>query len=269
MPWFERDGLRFHYLDSGAGTLFVFQHGLGGTVQQPADLYAPVPGIRFLALDCRGHGETRPLGDPARWSFNTFADDVLALLTHLGERQAVVGGISMGAGIALNFALRYPESALGLVLCRPAWLDEPFPPNLRLYPVMASFIRQHGPAQGLERFKATGELDKVRVVSPDGADSMAGQFSEPRAAEAVARLEQMPHDAPNRRRAEWATIRAPTLVLANTLDPVHPYEYGETLAAAIPGAVFREITSKSVSKEQYQRDVQARLAEFLSARFGE
>jgi pimeloyl-ACP methyl ester carboxylesterase len=269
MPWFEHDGLRFHYLDQGQGTPFIFQHGLGGTVQQPADVYAPVPGIRFLAVDCRGHGETRPVGDPAQWGFNTFADDVLALLTHLGERQAVVGGISMGAGIALNFALRYPESALGLVLVRPAWLDSPLPPNLRLYPVMAGLIRQYGPAEALDRFRATGALDKVRAVSPDVADSLAGQFAEARAAEAVARLEQLPNDAPNRRRAEWRTIRAPTLVLANKMDPVHPYDYGQTLAAAIPGAAFREITPKSVSKEQYRQDVQGQLTEFLSARFGE
>jgi len=90
-----------------------------------------------------------------------------------------------------------------------------------------------------------------------------------RAAEAVARLEQLPNDAPNRRRAEWATIHAPTLVLANKMDPVHPYEYGETLAAAIPGALFREITPKSLNKEQYRLDVQGQLTAFLSARFGE
>jgi pimeloyl-ACP methyl ester carboxylesterase len=269
MPSFERDGLRFHYLDQGQGTPFIFQHGLGGTVQQPADLCAPVPGIRFLALDSRGHGETRPVGDPARWSFCTFADDVLALLAHLGERQAVVGGISMGAGIALNFALRYPESALGLVLVRPAWLESPLPPNLRLYPVIAGLIRQYGPADGLERFRASGAPDAIRAESPDVADSLIGQFTEPRAAEAVARLECLPNDAPNRRRGEWATVRVPALVLANKMDPVHPYDYGPTLAAALPAAAFREITPKSVSKAQYRQDVQRLLSAFLSARFGE
>jgi pimeloyl-ACP methyl ester carboxylesterase len=271
MPWFERDGLRFHYLDDGqAGSIpFVFQHGLGATAHQPEELYTPLPGLRFLALDCRGHGETQPLGDPNGLSFNTFADDVLALLTELGEQRAVVGGISMGAGVALNFALRYPESTLGLVLSRPAWLDEPLPLNLRHYPVMAKLIREHGAAGALERFRQSGALEAVRRESPDAASSLEGQFGEARAEAAVARLEQIPADAPNRHRAQWGIIRVPTLVMANMQDPVHPFEYGEALARAIPGAVLRELTPKSVSREQHQQDTRRHLAEFLSTHFAE
>ena len=59
---------------------------------------------RLLTLDCRGHGATEPLGEEARLNFSAFADDVVALLDHLGIEQAIVGGISMGAGVALNLA---------------------------------------------------------------------------------------------------------------------------------------------------------------------
>jgi pimeloyl-ACP methyl ester carboxylesterase len=54
MPVFERDGLAFHYLDEGdpSGRPFVFQHGLGGDVSQPAGVFSPPPGIRLLSLDC-------------------------------------------------------------------------------------------------------------------------------------------------------------------------------------------------------------------------
>jgi pimeloyl-ACP methyl ester carboxylesterase len=43
MPVFERDGLDFHYLDNGepSGRPFVFQHGLGGDVSQPAGVFSP------------------------------------------------------------------------------------------------------------------------------------------------------------------------------------------------------------------------------------
>jgi pimeloyl-ACP methyl ester carboxylesterase len=194
---------------------------------------------------------------------------MLALLTELGEQRVVVGGISMGAGVALNFALRYPESTLGLVLSRPAWLDEPLPLNLRHYPVIAKLIREHGAAAALERFRQSGALDAVRRESPDVADSLAGQFTEARAEDAVARLEQIPNDAPNRHRAAWATIHVPTLVMANKMDPVHPFEYGETLARAIPGAMFRELTPKSISRERYQQDTRQHLTEFLSTHFAE
>lgn len=35
MAFFSHDRLRFHFLDMGAGIPFVFQHGLGGDVNQP------------------------------------------------------------------------------------------------------------------------------------------------------------------------------------------------------------------------------------------
>jgi pimeloyl-ACP methyl ester carboxylesterase len=55
----------------------------------------------------------------------------------------------------------------------------------------------------------------------------------------------------------------PTLVLGNQLDPIHPFEYAEALARAIPGAEFGEITSKSVSVPRHQAEVQQALERFL------
>lgn len=99
MPFFEHDGLQFHYLDSGAGYPFIFQHGLGGDVNQTAEVYdlptAPA-GIRFIVMDCRAHGKTRPIGDAEKINFSAFADDLIALMDHLGLQSAILGGISMG-----------------------------------------------------------------------------------------------------------------------------------------------------------------------------
>ena len=99
MPAFERDGLRFHYRDEGAGVPFVFQHGLGGDVGQPFGLYAPPPsGIRLIAFDARGHGETRPLGDPKKISLGDFADDLVGLLDDLGIEAREVAPVAAGTG---------------------------------------------------------------------------------------------------------------------------------------------------------------------------
>jgi pimeloyl-ACP methyl ester carboxylesterase len=57
-----RDGISFCYRDEGHGLPFVFQHGLGGDLNQPIGLYSPEAGVRLIAFDMRGHGETRPLG---------------------------------------------------------------------------------------------------------------------------------------------------------------------------------------------------------------
>ena len=59
----------------------------------------------------------------------------------------------------------------------------------------------------------------------------------------------------------------PTLVLAYRQDPIHPFGYGQALAGIIPGAEFREITSKSISKERHGAEVQQFIGEFLQKHF--
>src|SRR5579883_836346 len=84
MPGFDHDSLRFHYRERGEGFPFIFQHGLGGDLNQPFSLYQPPAGIRLLGFDARGHGQTHPLGDVDQLSIATLADDLIAFLDHLG-----------------------------------------------------------------------------------------------------------------------------------------------------------------------------------------
>src|SRR6185503_13649002 len=121
MPTFRHDGLDFHYQESGAGRPFCFQHGLGGRLMLPFALSQPPPGVRLLAFDARGHGQTRPLGEVDKLTFRTFAEDLRVFIEQLGLTQIILGGISMGAALALHFTLRWPEMVAALVLSRPAW----------------------------------------------------------------------------------------------------------------------------------------------------
>jgi len=267
MPYFARDGLEFHYRDVGRGIPLFFQHGLGGDIAQPFDLFAPPSGFRLIGFDARGHGETRPLGDPKKIAIASIADDLIVLMDHLDLPDAIVGGISMGAAVALNVGLRYPERVLGLILSRPAWLDRPLPENTRVFPHIAQLILRHGAREGLARFRQTPEyLDMLRE-SPDCAQSLVLHFEHPRAEECVARLERIPHDTPSHDRQEWRRIRVPTLVLGNRQDPIHPWDFAEVLAKAIPGAEFRELTPKSVSLERHAANVQRALGDFLRRHF--
>lgn len=71
-------------------------------------------GYRAITPDLRGYGE-----NPARpgvTPFAAFADDLVALLDHLDIEQAVVGGVSMGGRIAMEFRLRHPGRVRALVL---------------------------------------------------------------------------------------------------------------------------------------------------------
>jgi pimeloyl-ACP methyl ester carboxylesterase len=273
MASFRRDGIVFHYRDIGHGTPFVFQHGIGGDVAQPAGLFRPPKGIRLLCFDARAHGQTQPQGDPSALTFDVFGDDLVALLDHLGMGQAIIGGISMGAGVALNVAVRYPERLAGLVLCRPAWLDGPMPPeNVARYGAIARLLRAVSSAgdrdQALRRavaeFEACDDYRNLLTSSPDTAQSLRGQLTNERAVAAVARLERLPSDQPLADLRAAAATRVPVLVLAHRQDPIHRFAFGEVLARAIPGARLVELTPKSIARERHAAEVQGRLDAFLS-----
>jgi pimeloyl-ACP methyl ester carboxylesterase len=276
MARFERDGIAFHYRDVGQGTPFVFQHGIGGDVSQPAHLFRPPQGIRLLCLDARAHGQTQPLGDPSALRFDVFGDDLVAWLDHLGVARAIIGGISMGAGVALNVAERYPERVAGLVLSRPAWLDGPMPPeNVARYANIARLLRAVGAASdpehalryALAKFEASADYRNLLASSPDTAQSLRGQLTNERAVAAVARLERLPADRPLADLRAVGAIRVPTLVLAHWQDPIHRFAFGELLACVIPGARLVELTPKSIARERHAAEVQSCLKVFLGSSF--
>jgi pimeloyl-ACP methyl ester carboxylesterase len=264
MPFFEHDGIQFHYRDSGSGVPFIFQHGLGADVNQTFELFRPPPGIRLLAFDCRGHGETRPLGPEDKVTVEQFTEDLEAFLAHLKIDRAAIGGISMGAAISLRFALLHPQRCIGLVLSRPAWLDESRADNMQVFSTLAQFIRKYGAWEGAKRYQETPAFQGVLKLSPDNANSLLSQFAHPRAEETVAKLERIPTYVPQHKRAEWRKIAVPTLVIVNRQDEIHPFEFGEVLAREIPNATLVEVAPKSVSKEQHGIDVQNALGKFLS-----
>ncbi|MBI3547421.1 MAG: alpha/beta fold hydrolase [Elusimicrobia bacterium] len=70
---------------------------------------------RAVAYDVRGHGKSS-VGD-GQYMVETFVDDLIELLDHLGIERAVLCGLSMGGYIALRAAERQPERVSGLVLC--------------------------------------------------------------------------------------------------------------------------------------------------------
>lgn len=267
MPFWAHDDLQFRYREAGGGLPFIFQHGLGGDVNQTMALFVPPQGIRALSLDTRGHGLTRPLGPEDKIGIRQSADDVIAWMDYLRISRAVVGGISMGAAISLNLILRYPQRVTGLVLCRPAWLDGPMERVAELFAQVARLIREVGPDEGYKLYQQTDEYRQMLAESPDCAAGLLGQFQHQRAAETVVKLERIPRDAPCRDLAELATISVPTLVMACRQDPIHPFEYGQQIAGRIPQAEFRELTPKSVSLDEYAAQVQQALTEFLTRNY--
>src|SRR6476659_716869 len=66
----------------GGSTPFVFQHGMGGDVNQPLGYIGDAPPSPVISLNARGHPPSTNI-DPAAATFDTFADDMIALADQL------------------------------------------------------------------------------------------------------------------------------------------------------------------------------------------
>lgn len=260
---FQKDGLRLTYAENGSGLPFLFQHGLGANLQQSFDLLGDLPGVRLIAMDARAHGDS-DVGPEEDIGFDTFAGDLLQLFKILELSQAVVGGLSMGAGISLNFALHNPEMVKALVLVRPAWVDEPMEAR-PYYFAVAHAIREHGVERGRKEFCRSQMFLELEQTYPDMAKSLVGQFESARAKDGVARLERMPADVPDDNLASWSRIHCPTLVLAHKDDPVHPLGCARAIAAAIPGSKFVEIVPKGEDRQRHESQIRSAVEEFLKS----
>jgi pimeloyl-ACP methyl ester carboxylesterase len=267
MASFIYDGLKFHFRELGSGVPFLFQHGLGADLEQPLGIFTPPKSIRLIAFDCRFHGQTDPNGPAEKVALDTFAQDMAALVDHLQVGRAIVGGISMGAAVALKFALGFPARVLGLVQSRPAWLVGPNWENAGRFGLVADLLQKLGPVRGKQEFLTSNVYHDLARESPDAAESLCGQFDKPWAVERAARLERIPRDTAIASLSELSAVKIPTLVLSSRHDPIHPFQFGQSIAEAIPSSTFREITAKSVCRKSYEAEVQENVAGFLQERF--
>src|SRR5260221_1407790 len=99
--------LGLYYETQGTGPPLVLIHGSLMTIGLMNDYPARLAGHRqVIAVELQGHGHTRDIGRPLRYEF--LADDIAALLDHLGLDQADLVGYSLGAGVAMQVPIRHP-----------------------------------------------------------------------------------------------------------------------------------------------------------------
>jgi pimeloyl-ACP methyl ester carboxylesterase len=115
MPDADVNGLSIHYEEHGSGAPLVLLHGgIGAGAQFAPILPALSAGRRVVTVDLQGHGGTpdagRPL-DPA-----LLADDVAALIAHLGLDRPDLAGYSLGGVVALRLAIQHPRAVRRLIL---------------------------------------------------------------------------------------------------------------------------------------------------------
>ena len=263
MPSFPFEGVDFYFEQSGEGPPVVLCHGLTGDLTQIQELLSSVPGHSLLLWDCRGHGRTEPLGPSQAFEFPQFSRDLHAFLTHLNISQAVVGGFSMGAGVATRFALDHSEMVSGLILIRPAWLDLPNPGPLRMGQQIGELLASKGAKEGRKVFEQSIHYQQLKSNDPWTANAMCEQFEKPQAAERSVRLQRMPASCPIRNWNEVARLIMPALVAGCEPDFVHPYEVAVEWAQRLPNATLVKVPPRQPDVCAYKTAVRSAIVEFV------
>jgi pimeloyl-ACP methyl ester carboxylesterase len=121
MPELDVEGVPINYIVEGDGPEIVLVHGfasnLHGNWRATGVVAALVEsGRRVIALDCRGHGRSGKPYDPAQYGMRRMADDVIALMDHLGVQRADLAGYSMGGFISSRLLVTYPDRWRSVIL---------------------------------------------------------------------------------------------------------------------------------------------------------
>jgi pimeloyl-ACP methyl ester carboxylesterase len=123
------NGLALYYETRGTGRPLVLIHGalmtIGLMQDYPARLAA---GRQVIAVERQGHGHTADAARPLR--FEQMADDIAALLDHLGLPEADLFGFSIGAAVALQVAIRHPARARRVVAASATYRTDGLHPEL-------------------------------------------------------------------------------------------------------------------------------------------
>jgi pimeloyl-ACP methyl ester carboxylesterase len=259
---FLRDGLRLSVAEGTGSAPVVFQHGLCGSADQTFDAFPVDKHFRCVTVECRGHGLSEA-GDPAQFSIDSFTDDVAAYMSRSAISPCIVGGISMGAAIALRMAVKYPDRVKAIALVRPAWIVDPSPPNNAPNREVGNLLAALPPRQAQEAFLNGKTAAMLRQDAPDNLASLTGFFTREPVATTGALLRAIASDGPGVTATDLARISVPVLIVAHGKDFIHPIASARELQQLIPSARLIQITPKAVDKKAYTSELRGALLDFF------
>src|SRR5215216_5969719 len=111
MPYAHNHGIRLHYQAEGAGPTLVLQHGFSDSLESWYEMGYVTPlqqDYRLILIDARGHGASEKPHDPAAYTIQQQAADVVAVLDVLAIPIAHFFGYSMGGRIGFALAKYVP-----------------------------------------------------------------------------------------------------------------------------------------------------------------
>ena len=123
------NSLDLYYEIRGSGQPLVLLPGGFMTIEAMGEVVPQLATARrVIGVELQGHGHTADIERPLR--FELMADDIAALIRHLGLEQADIFGFSLGGGVALQTAIRHPEVVRKLALASTAFKRDGWYPEV-------------------------------------------------------------------------------------------------------------------------------------------
>ncbi|MFF5297287.1 alpha/beta fold hydrolase [Paractinoplanes globisporus] len=253
----SRPGADLAFAVRGEGPLVGYSHGLffSRAAEDAADLVDLAPLLaerRLLRYDARGHGRSGGEPDPSRYTWDSLADDLIAMADEVRGGEPVDWiGQSMGTGSLLHAAVRSPDRFRRLVLEIPPTTGETRAGARQMYRDGADFVERQGREawlRGMQQFgvpEILADVPTYRYVADVRAETL------PSVLRGAALTDLPPAEA-------LAALPHPALILAWESDPVHPVSTAEFLVKTLPDARLH-VSSDSADVRTWP----ARVAEFL------
>jgi pimeloyl-ACP methyl ester carboxylesterase len=202
------NGINLYFETYGAGRPLILLHGGLGS----GEMFGPIlPTLaarhQVITVDLQGHGRTADIDRPIDIRF--MADDIAALIDHLGLAEPDVVGYSLGGGVAFQTAAKYPAAVRRLVMVSANIRPDAFYPEIRAQQGQVS-------AAAAEFLKETPIYELYQRVAPRPEDF-------PRLLDKIGEAMAQDFDFTE----EVRGLQTPTLIMAADSDMAPPSHYAE------------------------------------------
>jgi pimeloyl-ACP methyl ester carboxylesterase len=260
MAYFSYDGHRLAYTVHGAGgrtTVLMPGLLLSQKMQTPIAEGLAERGNRVVTFDPLGHGDSDRPRQMWRYSIPEFAKQAIALLDYFELDEAIVGGTSLGANVALEVAATAPERVRGMIIEMPA-LDNAIPACAAAFTPLLYAVTFGEPVM---RLLARGARAVPRWRLPLLAEIVLDAIAqEPAPSAAVLQGILFGRTAPEHTVRQ--TLETPALVIGHRRDPVHPFSDADMLVNELPNAKLIDANS-IIELRAHPKRLTAQIADFV------
>ena len=256
MNFAVNNGVRIAWRSDGAATLpALFLCNSIGTDHTVWDIAMPALTRHFhvIRMDTRGHGQSdAPAED---YTLSQLSGDIEAVAAAAGLQQFDLCGVSLGAMMAMSYALEHPARLRRLVLSNTSTNMDPAAWQQRI-----DTVREKG-------LSAIAEMAMARFFTPEYIEAASPEFLQVR--ERFLTLSPAGYTgccAAIRDMAltsELPRIQVPTLVLTGERDVSTPHEAGQAIADAIPDAQIRKLPAAHIPASEVPERFCEALVQFL------